>query len=134
MKVKVEKEGNERFHIIGDVRIFCSGQGCYFCNQQSLNLSFAEWEEIIPIPIPPKNKKYKKKRIQKIRGKTIQEICYSCKKIPCYICRRTKCSLWMKEKSRQGQEEGCHNWEQGRCVSFECERGLIKTHWHSFKE
>jgi len=133
MKIITRKEGKDKVHIIGDVRISCSGVGCLICEQQENDLNFLEWEQTIPFPIPSKGKKYKKKKIQKNRGKTIQEICYSCRKIPCYICSRTECSEWMKDRTRKGQEEGCVDWEEGRCSSFYCERGLIKTHWHTFK-
>ena len=98
-------------------------------NFKNKHLEFQNWENSIPFPVPPEGKRYKRPSIQKNRGKTIREICYTCKKIPCYICRRTKCPNWMKEESRKGQEKGCAYWEDGLCVEFSCELGIIKSHW-----
>ena len=134
MKIITEERNKKKYHLIGDVKIACSGTGCLICEQQDIDEKFKEWEETVPFPIPPKGKRYKKRRIQRNRGKTIQEICYSCKKIPCYICSRGACPEWMKENARKGQEEGCSSWEKGnRCTSFFCEKELIKTNWHNFR-
>lgn len=131
MTVKVKTltaENGKKFHIISGLNIECSGQDCVFCNGET-EISFHDWERSVPYPIPPKGKRYKNPLAQKNRGKTIMEICYTCKDIPCYICRRTKCEKWMKEEAYKGQEKGCPYWENGRCLSFQCKRGIIKTHW-----
>jgi len=124
-----DKETGKKFHIITGIAIECSGKDCNLCKGDT-DLYFSRWECSIPFPIPPKGKKYKNPIIQKNRGKTIAEICHTCKKIPCYICRRTKCKEWMKEKNREGQEEGCSSWEKNRCLTFNCEKNLIRTHWN----
>jgi len=125
-------DGKKYHQISSDASVECNGQDCNLCKQE-LEETFQEWEQSVPIPLPPEGKKYKKKRTQRNRGKTIMEICYSCKveDAPCYICRRGKCESWMKEEARKGQEEGCASWENGRCVSFDCVKRLIKTTWHS---
>jgi len=127
LKTIIDKNGN-RFHLVNDIQIQCSGGTCYICNSNT-DVAFEIWENSIPFPIPPKGKKYKKKKIQENRGKTISEICHTCKEIPCYICRRTKCPEWMKSSNMKGQEKGCSHWENNRCTSFYCEKGLIKTSW-----
>lgn len=129
VKTLIDKDGT-RYHIVGENSISCSGQDCEHC-QSGKTLAFEDWENSVLYPIPPRGKKYKKEIIQRNRGKTIREICYSCKKIPCYLCRRTKCKLWHKEQERKGQEIGCQFWEKGRCKRFQCKKGIIKTFWDS---
>jgi len=124
----VKNSEGTKFHIISGINVECSGQDCAFCKGET-EISFHDWENSIPFPVPRKGRHYKKPIIQKNRGKTIMEICYTCKKIPCYICIRTKCPKWMKEENRKGQEEGCVSWQNGRCRSFSCEKKIIKTHW-----
>lgn len=126
-QTRKNKEGKS-FHVISGINIECSGQDCAFCKGET-DISFHDWERSIPFPVPSKGKRYKRSSIQKIRGKTIMEICFTCRKIPCYICRRTKCDQWMKEESRKGQEKGCISWQKGRCRSFSCEVGIIRTTW-----
>jgi len=126
-KTQTDNTGT-KYHLISGINIECSGQDCAFC-QGETDISFHDWENSIPFPIPQKGKRYKNPLIQKNRGKTIMEICYTCKKIPCYICRRTKCPKWMKEEHFKGQERGCESWENGRCSEFSCEFNLIRTHW-----
>ena len=121
-------DSGDKFHIVNDIKIQCSGGTCYICNSDS-DVAFEIWENSIPFPLPPKGKKYKIKRIQENRGKTIAEICYTCKEIPCYVCRRGKCPEWMKSPNTKGQEVGCGHWERGRCKAFSCEKVLIKTSW-----
>jgi len=123
----VGKNG-KKYHNISGIYIECSGQDCNFCKGET-EISFSDWENSIPYPIPKKGRRYKNPLIQKNRGKTIAEICYSCETIPCYICKRTKCDQWMKEKAREGQKEGCANWENDRCNNFHCKKGIIKTTW-----
>jgi len=125
---KIRDENGKKFHVIDGITIECSGQDCSFCKGET-DISFHDWENSIPFPIPPKGKRYKNLKIQKLRGKTIMEICYTCKEIPCYICKRTKCPKWMKEEDRKGQEKGCSSWQDGKCVDFSCEKGIIRTHW-----
>ncbi|MDY6895296.1 MAG: hypothetical protein SVO01_07785 [Thermotogota bacterium] len=120
----------KKFHNISGVYIECSGKDCNLC-KMTTEERFEKWESSIPFPVPPKGKKYKKKRIQELRGKTIQEICYTCPMVdqPCYVCSRRKCEYWMKEENRKGQEFGCVSYENGRCKDFVCKRGIIKTKW-----
>ena len=126
-KTRINTEG-KKFHVISGINIACSGQDCNFCKGE-IEISFHDWESSIPFPIPAKGKRYKRPSAQKNRGKTIMEICYVCREVPCYICRRAKCDQWMKEKDREGQEAGCFSWENGRCSSFHCELGIIRTNW-----
>jgi len=131
IRPKTTKDSSgKKFHNINGINIECSGQDCSFCRGET-EISFKTWENSIPYPIPPKGKKYKNPKIQKNRGKTIMEICYTCKEAetPCYICKRTECPLWMKEEQRKGQEAGCPYWWNGKCLEFSCSYGLIKTHW-----
>lgn len=125
---KIDNATGKKVHLVGGIYIECSGQDCPFCKGDT-EISFQQWENSIPYPLPTKGKKYKNPIIQKNRGKTIMEICYSCKEIPCYICKRTKCPKWMKEEHRKGQEEGCESWKDGKCLEFSCEKGIIKSHW-----
>jgi hypothetical protein len=127
IKSKTDNLGN-KFHTINGINIFCSGKDCRLCKQEK-EKSFTDWENSIPLPVPKNGKRYKNPIAQKNRGKTIREICYTCKEIPCYICKRNKCPQWMKEENRKGKEEGCSSWENGRCISFICEKNLIKTKW-----
>ncbi len=129
--MKTITKKNKKYHSINDAWIECSGEGCIFCEGDT-DISFKAWENSIPFPIPPRGKKYVRPSFQKNRGKTIEEICYTCKEIPCYICKRTNCKDWMKEEHRKGQEKGCKFWENNRCIEFSCEKGLIKTHWRNF--
>lgn len=123
----IDKSG-KKFHLVNDIAIQCSGGTCYICNSNT-DVAFELWENSIPFPLPPKGKKYKNKKIQENRGKTIAEICYTCKKIPCYICKRTECPEWMKSANTKGQEIGCGHYENSRCKVFICEKMLIKTSW-----
>ena len=124
---------NQIFHIYDDATIQCSGADCRICNS-ALDVSFDDWKMSIPFPIPPKGKRYKRKEVQKNRGKSIEEICYTCKKTPCFVCRRTKCKQWMKRPETRGQEKGCAYWENGRCTDFFCDKRLIKEDWHALLE
>ena len=126
-KTVKDKDG-KKYHVITGINVECSGQDCAFCKGDT-DISFHDWENSVPFPMPSKGKRYKNPIVQKNRGKTVMEICYTCKKTPCYICRRTKCPKWMKEESRKGQEEGCSSWQKGRCTSFSCEFNLIRTNW-----
>ena len=125
----IRNERGEVFHEVGGAYMQCGGLDCVICKSK-LEEDFQDWEASVPIPIPKKGKHYKKKRIQKNRGKSILEICYTCREIPCYVCRRNECEQWQKETHRKGQEDGCSHWENGRCNEFFCEKGLIKTTWH----
>ena len=135
MKVKTETYmvKGKTYHILdNEATIECSGMDCPICHSEERE-SREAWELTVPFPIPPKGKKYKRKLIQSLRGKTIKEICYTCKSIPCYICKRAKCDLWMKEEHRKGQEVGCAFWEEGFCSNFVCLKGIIKTSWKDLK-
>jgi len=128
LPVRITSE-NKRVHVVDSVEIECSSADCFFC-KQNLETAFIAWEFSIPIPLPPVGKKYKSLLRQNSRGKTVQEICYTCQKIPCYFCKRAQCKEWHKEEARKGQEQGCSGWESGRCKKFICKKALIKTNWH----
>lgn len=119
---------NTKFHLINELEIECSGQDCAIC-KKDFEESFITWQNTVPFPFPPKGKRYRNSNRQRNRGKTILEICYTCKQIPCWICKRVKCKKWMKEQHLKGQEQGCSSWENGRCSTFACEKGLVLSHW-----
>jgi hypothetical protein len=121
----VDKETGKTYHVIDGNNIQCDGKDCFICKDNILE-NFGSFLKDIPFPIPPKGKRYKKKKSRDNQGKTVKEICYTCKTVPCFICKRTECKLWHKEEDLKGQEKGCNHWNDGLCMKWVCEKGIIK--------